>query len=160
MSKVNESNNYGFETIALHEGYESEKSTRARAVPIYQTTSYEFENCDEARDLFSLAKEGNIYTRLNNPTTSVLEKRVSALEGGIGAVAFSSGSAAITAALLTILKNGDHIVSSSSLYGGTYNLLKVFFKSFIISSVSSNPIESLIRSSVTPEDIFSSNDNC
>lgn len=114
-----------FETTALHNGYVVEQTTGARAVPIYQTTSYVFRDTDHAANLFNLSEKGHIYTRLNNPTNDVLEQRISALEGGIGGLAFASGMGAITAALLTILKQGDHIVSSSSLYGGTYNLLKV-----------------------------------
>ncbi len=116
---------YKFQTRALHEGHKVDETT-SRATPIYQTTSYVFKNTDHAAALFSLAESGNIYTRLMNPTTDILEKRVASLEGGVAAVAFASGSAAVTAALQTILRAGDHIVASSSLYGGTYNLLNVF----------------------------------
>src|SRR5690606_18618728 len=94
-------------------------------VPIYQTTSYVFNNSDHAANLFSLKELGFIYTRLNNPTNQILQERLAAVEGGIGAVVFASGTAAISTGLLTLLKAGDHIVASSSLYGGTYNLLKV-----------------------------------
>lgn len=112
----------GFETLALHAGQEPDPATNARAVPIYQTTSYVFNDSDHAADLFGLRQSGNIYTRIMNPTTDVFEKRVAALEGGVGALAFSSGSAAITFAILNIAGAGDHVVSANSLYGGTYNL--------------------------------------
>jgi len=110
------------ESIALHEGYQSEETTKAAAVPIYQTTSYTFDNTQHGADLFNLAVPGNIYTRIMNPTTDVLEKRVAAMEGGIGALAVSSGMAAITYAIQCITEVGDNIVSTSQLYGGTYNL--------------------------------------
>ena len=112
----------GFETLALHGGQEPDPSTNARAVPIYQTTSYMFDDADHAADLFGLREFGNIYTRIMNPTTDVFEKRVAALEGGVGALAFSSGSSAVTFSILNIAGSGDHIVSANSLYGGTYNL--------------------------------------
>jgi O-acetylhomoserine (thiol)-lyase len=112
----------GFETLALHGGQEPDPTTNARAVPIYQTTSYVFDDADHAADLFALKQFGNIYTRIMNPTTDVFEKRVAALEGGVGALAFSSGSAAVTFSILNIAGAGDHIVSAGSLYGGTYNL--------------------------------------
>jgi len=112
----------GFETIALHGGQEPDPTTNARAVPIYQTTSYVFNDADHAANLFGLREFGNIYTRIMNPTTDVFEKRVAALEGGVGALAFSSGSAAVTFSILNIAGAGDHIVSANSLYGGTYNL--------------------------------------
>ncbi len=112
----------GFETIALHGGQVPDPTTNARAVPIYQTTSYVFNDADHAADLFGLREFGNIYTRIMNPTTDVFEKRVAALEGGVGALAFSSGSAAVTFSILNIAGSGDHIVSANSLYGGTYNL--------------------------------------
>lgn len=114
-----------FSTNALHAGHEVAANGGTRAVPIYQTTSYVFKDSDQAADLFSLAEPGFIYTRLNNPTNDVLEQRLAVLEGGIGAVVTASGTAAISTALLTLLKAGDHIVASSSLYGGTYNLLSV-----------------------------------
>ena len=112
----------GFETLALHGGQEPDPTTNARAVPIYQTTSYVFDDADHAADLFGLREFGNIYTRIMNPTNDVFEKRVAALEGGVGALAFSSGSAAVTFSILNIAGAGDHIVSANSLYGGTYNL--------------------------------------
>ncbi len=110
------------ESIALHEGYKSEATTKAAAVPIYQTTSYTFDDTQHGADLFNLAVPGNIYTRIMNPTTDVLEKRVAAMEGGIAALAVSSGMAAITYAIQCITQVGDNIVSTSQLYGGTYNL--------------------------------------
>ena len=114
-----------FATNALHAGHDFKANGGTRAVPIYQTTSYVFNNSDHAANLFSLKELGFIYTRLNNPTNQILQERLAALEGGIGAVVFASGTAAISTGLLTLLKAGDHIVASSSLYGGTYNLLKV-----------------------------------
>lgn len=114
-----------FSTNALHAGHDVTKNAGTRAVPIYQTTSYVFNNSDHAANLFGLAEAGFIYTRLNNPTNDILEQRLAKLEGGIGAVVTASGTAAISTALLTLLKAGDHIVASNSLYGGTYNLLNV-----------------------------------
>ena len=113
---------YGFDTLALHAGQEVDAATTARAVPIYQSTSYVFHDTDHAANLFSLAEQGNIYTRIMNPTTDVFEKRVAALEGGVGALATASGQAAETLAILNIAGAGDEIVSSAGLYGGTYNL--------------------------------------
>lgn len=114
-----------FSTNALHAGYDVTQNGGTRAVPIYQSTAYVFNDSDHAANLFSLAETGNIYTRINNPTTDVLEQRLATLEGGIAAVATASGASAIATTLLTLLKAGDHIVASNSLYGGTYNLLKV-----------------------------------
>lgn len=113
-----------FSTAALHAGHDVTTNGGTRAVPIYQSTSYVFNNSDHAADLFSLAEPGFIYTRINNPTNDILEQRLAAIEGGIAAVVTASGTAAINTALLTLLKAGDHIVASNSLYGGTYNLLK------------------------------------
>lgn len=113
-----------FSTKALHAGHDVTQNSGTRAVPIYQTTSYVFNNSDHAAALFSLAEPGFIYTRINNPTLDILEQRLAALEGGIAAVVTASGTAATNTALLTLLKAGDHIVSSNSLYGGTYNLFK------------------------------------
>ena len=110
------------ETIAVHGGYTPDPTTKSVAVPIYQTSSYAFDSAQHGADLFDLKVQGNIYTRIMNPTTDVLEKRVAELEGGIGALALASGSAAVTYALMTIAEHGDNIVSSSTLYGGTYNL--------------------------------------
>lgn len=114
-----------FATNALHAGHDVTQNGGTRAVPIYQTTSYVFNDSEHAANLFSLKELGFIYTRLNNPTNQILQDRLAALEGGIGAVVFASGTAAISTGLLTLLKAGDHIVASSSLYGGTYNLLNV-----------------------------------
>jgi len=113
-----------FDSLAVHAGQAPDSATTARAVPIYQTTSYVFHDADHAANLFGLKEFGNIYTRLMNPTTDVFEKRVTALEGGIGGLAAASGQAAETLALLNILRAGDHIVSSASLYGGTWNLFR------------------------------------
>ena len=114
-----------FSTQALHAGHNTKNTSGTRAVPIYQTTSYVFNNTEHAANLFSLAEPGFIYTRLNNPTNDILEQRLAALDGGIGAAVFASGTSAIATALLTLLKAGDHVVASSTLYGGTYNLLNV-----------------------------------
>jgi O-acetylhomoserine (thiol)-lyase len=114
-----------FATNALHAGHDVTKNGGTRAVPIYQTTSYVFDSSEHAAKLFGLAEDGFIYTRLNNPTNDILERRLAELEGGIGAVVTASGTAAISTTLLVLLKAGDHIVASNSLYGGTYNLLKV-----------------------------------
>ena len=110
------------ETIAVHGGYSPDPTTRAVAVPIYQTVAYAFDNTQHGADLFDLKVQGNIYSRIMNPTNDVLEKRVAALEGGIAALALASGQAAITYAIQTIAEAGDNIVSASTLYGGTYNL--------------------------------------
>lgn len=114
--------NLRFDSLAVHAGQEPDPSTGSRAVPIYQTTSYNFRDSDHAAALFGLQEAGNIYTRIMNPTTDVLEKRINALEGGVGALAFASGHAAISAAIFNIAGAGDEIVSSTSLYGGTYNM--------------------------------------
>ena len=122
------SNNLRFETLQLHAGQEIDPTTRARAVPIYQTTSYGFENSEHAANLFGLKQFGNIYTRIMNPTTDVFEKRMAALEGGVAALATGSGQASQFLALNNILQAGDNFVSTSFLYGGTYNQFKVSFK--------------------------------
>lgn len=114
----------GFATLALHGGQQPDPTTGARAVPIYQTTSYVFHDTDHAQRLFALEEPGNIYTRIMNPTTDVLEQRIALLEGGVGALAVASGQAAETLALLTLAEQGDNIVSATSLYGGTYNLFR------------------------------------
>jgi len=113
---------YRFATLAVHGGQQPDPTTKSRAVPIYQTSSYVFDDADHAARLFALQEFGNIYTRIMNPTTDVLEKRVAALEGGMGALALASGQAAETLTLLTLAKAGEEIVSTTSLYGGTYNL--------------------------------------
>ncbi|MET0551290.1 MAG: O-acetylhomoserine aminocarboxypropyltransferase/cysteine synthase family protein [Xanthomonas sp.] len=114
--------NWKLETIAVHGGYRPDPTTRAVAVPIYQTVAYAFDDTQHGADLFDLKVQGNIYSRIMNPTTDVLEQRIAALEGGIGALAVASGQAAVTYAIQTIAEAGDNIVSSSALYGGTYNL--------------------------------------
>src|SRR5215210_5231762 len=111
----------GFATLQLHAGYSPDPTTGSRAVPLYQTTSYQFKSTEHAANLFALRELGNIYTRIMNPTTDVLEQRVASLEGGVAAVAASSGHAAQTMAIMTLCSAGDHIVSSSRLYGGTFN---------------------------------------
>ncbi|CAN5901077.1 O-acetylhomoserine aminocarboxypropyltransferase/cysteine synthase [soil metagenome] len=122
MDATDQQHEYGFDTRALHGGQEPDPTTTARAVPIYQSTSYVFHDTDHAANLFSLSEEGNIYTRIMNPTTDVFEKRAALLEGGVGALATASGQAAETLAILNVAGAGDEIVSSAGLYGGTYNL--------------------------------------
>ena len=119
-----DSASWQFETKQIHSGAAPDPTTKARATPIYQTTSYVFDSADHAKNLFALAEFGNIYTRIQNPTQAVVEERVAALEGGTGALLLASGQAASTASILNIAQAGDHIVSSSSIYGGTYNLFK------------------------------------
>ncbi|WP_028401448.1 homocysteine synthase [Ectobacillus panaciterrae] len=119
---------WGIETLSIHGGQEPDPTTGSRAVPIYQTTSYVFRDTEHAANLFSLAESGNIYTRIMNPTQDVFEQRVALLEGGVGALATSSGQAAITLSILNIAGSGDEIVSSTNLYGGTYNLFAVTLK--------------------------------
>lgn len=131
-----------FNTIALHGGQEVDSATHSRALPIYQTSSYVFDSTEHASNLFGLKEAGNIYTRLGNPTTDVLEKRVAQLEGGVGALAVASGAAAIMYAVLTIAKTGDEIVSSTALYGGTHNFFAHTLERFGIKTVfveSENP---------------------
>ena len=131
-----------FNTIALHGGQEIDSVTHARALPIYQTTAYLFDSTENASDIFALKQEGNVYTRIGNPTTEVLEKRVAMLEGGIGALATSSGMAATMCAVLNITKQGDEIISSSALYGGTHTLFSDTLSRFGIKTLfinSNNP---------------------
>ncbi|MCL4498650.1 MAG: homocysteine synthase [Chloroflexi bacterium] len=130
---------YGFETLALHGGQEPDPATNSRAVPIYQTTSYVFDDPDHAANLFGLKEFGNIYTRIMNPTTDVFEKRMALLEGGVGALATASGQSAITLALLNLAGSGDEIVAAYSLYGGTYTLFAHTFKKFGIKVVFVDP---------------------
>ncbi|SET75503.1 O-acetylhomoserine aminocarboxypropyltransferase/cysteine synthase family protein [Stigmatella erecta] len=141
-----------FETLALHAGYEPDPTTGSRAVPIYQTTSYRFRNAEHAANLFALKEPGNIYTRITNPTTDVFEKRIAALEGGVGALAVASGQAAETLALVNILKAGDEFVSATSLYGGTYNLFKVTLPRFGITArfVDANRLDT-VRAAIGPK---------
>ena len=115
---------FKFETLQLHAGQVVDATTKSRAVPIYQTTSFVFEDTQEGAELFALQKAGNIYTRITNPTTSTFEERIAALEGGVGALATASGMAAITYTILALAHAGDHVVAASTIYGGTFNLLK------------------------------------
>ncbi len=139
------------ETLVLHGGQEPDPTTGSRAVPIYQTTSYQFKDTDHAAALFGLTQFGNIYTRLMNPTTDVLEKRIALLDGGIGALAVASGQSAITLALLNIARAGDEIVSADNLYGGTYTLFHYTFPRFGIkvNFVKSNDLKAL-EAAITP----------
>src|SRR3979409_519155 len=121
---------FGFETLCLHAGQIPDPATGARAAPIYQTTSYVFDSAEHAASLFNLQTFGNVYTRLSNPTTAGFEERMAAIGAGRAAVATASGQAAEMVALLNILENGDHVVSSSKLYGGTYTMLTVNFAKF------------------------------
>jgi len=130
---------YKFETLQLHAGQRVDPTTKSRAVPIYQTTSYVFDNAQSAENLFGLKESGNIYTRIMNPTTDVFEQRVAALEGGIGALATSSGSSAITYSIINIAGAGDEIVAAATLYGGTYNLLNTTLPKFGIKTTFVNP---------------------
>lgn len=150
MSKID--SKLKIETLALHGGQEPDPTTGSRAVPIYQTTSYQFKNSEHAANLFGLKEFGNIYTRLMNPTTDVLEKRVALLDGGVGALAVSSGQSAITLALLNIAQAGDEIVSADNLYGGTYNLFHYTFPRLgvKVKFVKSNDLDA-IQKAITPK---------
>jgi O-acetylhomoserine (thiol)-lyase len=130
---------FGIETLALHAGQIPDPATGARAAPLYQTTSYVFDSADHAASLFNLQTFGNVYTRLSNPTTAVLEERVAALEGGRAAVATATGQAAEMTAILTLCESGDHIVSAATLYGGTYTLLEVNLRKLGIDTTFVNP---------------------
>ena len=129
---------FSFETLQLHAG-QTVGDTKSRAVPIYQTTSYVFDDTEDAADVFALRKAGNIYTRITNPTSSVFEERINALEGGVGALAVASGMAAITYVFLTLAHAGDHIVSSKTVYGGTYNLFKLTLPRYGINTTFVDP---------------------
>jgi O-acetylhomoserine (thiol)-lyase len=129
----------GFDTLSLHAGQRPDPATGARAVPIYETTSYVFADADQAAALFNLERSGHLYTRISNPTTAVLEEHVAALEGGVGAVCTASGMAALQLAIATLLGAGDHIVASSSLYGGTVNLLPQTLPRFGVRTTFVNP---------------------
>ena len=141
------SNNFRFETLQLHAGQEIDPATRSRAVPIYQTTSYAFENSEHAANLFGLKQFGNIYTRIMNPTTDVFEKRMAALEGGVSALATASGQAAQFLALTNIMQAGDNFITTSFLYGGTHNQFKVSFKRLGIEARFANgdDVESFVK---------------
>jgi O-acetylhomoserine (thiol)-lyase len=128
-----------FDTLQVHAGQKPDSATNSRAVPIYQTSSYVFDNADHAANLFNLRESGNIYTRIMNPTTSVFEERIAALEDGVGALAVASGSAAITYAILNIAGAGDEIVSAATLYGGTYNLFSATLPKLGITTIFVDP---------------------
>jgi O-acetylhomoserine (thiol)-lyase len=150
MSKIDQQ--LKIETLALHGGQEPDPTTGSRAVPIYQTTSYQFKNTEHAANLFGLKEFGNIYTRLMNPTTDVLEKRIALLDGGVGALAAASGQSAITLALLNIAQAGDEIISADNLYGGTYNLYHYTFPrlGIKVNFVKSNDLDALEKA-ITPK---------
>jgi O-acetylhomoserine (thiol)-lyase len=150
MSKID--SQLKIETLALHGGQEADPTTGSRAVPIYQTTSYQFKDTDQAAALFGLTEFGNIYTRLMNPTTDVLEKRIALIDGGIGALAAASGQSAITLALLNIAQVEDEIVAADNLYGGTYNLFHYTFKrmGIKVNFVKSNDLQAL-AAAITPK---------
>lgn len=143
MSKINRKDrNLKFETLQLHVGQENpDSATGARAVPIYQTTSYVFDNCDHAEARFNLSNAGNIYGRLTNPTQDVLEQRIAALEGGVAALAVASGAAAISYALQNLAQNGDHIVAAENIYGGSYNLLAHTLPQYGITATFVDPLD-------------------
>ena len=144
--------NLKIETLALHGGQEADPTTGSRAVPIYQTSSYQFKDTDHAADLFALKEFGNIYTRIMNPTTDVLEKRMALLDGGVGALATASGQAAVSLALFNIARAGDEIVSADNLYGGTYNLFHYTFPrmGIEVKFVPSNDLRA-VRKAITPK---------
>jgi len=150
MSKID--SRLKVETLALHGGQSADAATGARAVPIYQTTSYQFKSTEHAANLFGLREFGNIYTRLMNPTTDVLEQRISLMEGGVGALGLASGQAAITLALLNITQAGDEIVSADNLYGGTYNLFHYTFAriGIKVNFVRSNDLDAFEKA-ITPK---------
>jgi O-acetylhomoserine (thiol)-lyase len=141
----------GFETLALHAGQTPDSATNSRAVPLYQTTSYVFNDPDHAARLFGLQEEGNIYTRIMNPTTDVFEQRLAALEGGVASLAFASGQAAETAAILNIARAGDEIVSTTSLYGGTYSLFQYTLPKMGINVIFCEPSAEAVAAAITPK---------
>ena len=132
---------YKFNTLSLHAGQETDPLTGSRAVPIHQTTSYLFKDTDHASSLYNLEQPGHIYTRISNPTISVLEERMAALEGGVGAIATSSGMAAFFLAVATLMGQGSHIVASNSIYGGTHNILSYTLPRFGINTSFVNPYD-------------------
>jgi O-acetylhomoserine (thiol)-lyase len=150
MSKID--TKLKIETLALHGGQDADPATGSRAVPIYQTTSYQFKDTEHAANLFGLKEPGNIYTRMMNPTTDVFEKRMALLDGGVGALAVASGQSAITLALLNIAQAGDEIVSADNLYGGTYNLLHYTFSrlGITVKFVKSNDLDAF-QMAITPK---------
>src|SRR5437899_10536281 len=127
MPEIDGDHVFGFDTLSVHAGQRPDPTTGARAVPIYQTTSFVFDDSDHAAQLFALQRFGNIYTRIMNPTTAVFEERVASLEGGIGALGVASGQSAQFLALTSLMESGDHMVSATTLYGGTYTQFDVTF---------------------------------
>lgn len=143
---------FGFNTRSLHAGYSPDATTHARAVPIYQTTSFSFDNTDHAANLFALKEFGNIYSRIMNPTTDVLEQRVAALEGGVAALATSSGQASQLLAITNICEAGDDVVAASTLYGGTYTQFDVTFRKMGINVIFVDPDDpENFRKAITPK---------
>ena len=141
-----------FDTLSLHAGQQPDPTTGARAVPIYQTTSYMFDDTDHAASLYNLERPGHIYSRLSNPTVAVLEERVAALEGGVGAVATASGMAALFLAVATLMDQGSHIVASGALYGGSHNLFTYTLPRFGITTTFVNPRDpEAFRKAIKPE---------
>src|SRR5271169_4740455 len=128
-----------FDTLSLHAGQRPDPTTGARAVPIYQTTSYVFEDADHAAALFNMERAGHVYSRISNPTVAVLEERMAALEGGVGAIATASGQAALHLAIATLMDAGSHVVASAALYGGSHNLLGYTLKRFGIETTFVQP---------------------
>lgn len=149
---MSEEHKFGFETMLLHAGQQPDPTTGSRAVPIYQTTSYVFEDTDDAAALFALQKFGNIYTRIMNPTNGVLEERIAALEGGIGGLAVASGQAAQAMTIMSLMENGDDLISASTLYGGTYTQFDITFRKFGINTIFVDPSDpENFRRAITPK---------
>ena len=141
-----------FDTLSLHAGQEPDPTTGSRAVPIYQTTSYSFVDTEQAAGLFNLEQPGHIYSRISNPTVAVLEERIAALEGGVGAVCTASGMAAFHLAAATIMSAGNHVVASRNIYGGTHNMLNLTMPRFGITTTFVDPRDPKAwRSAITPE---------
>src|SRR5579863_8008989 len=142
----------GFDTLALHAGAAPDPSTGARATPIYLTSAYVFKDTDHAASLFNMERGGHVYTRISNPTNAVLEERVAALEGGVGAIATASGQAALHLAIATLMGAGSHIVASGALYGGSHNLLDYTLRRFGIATTFVNVRDhAAIRNAIRPE---------
>lgn len=149
---MSEERKFGFNTRALHEGFNPDDAMKARAVPIYQTTSFVFDDSQDAAELFALQKFGNIYSRIMNPTMDVLEKRVASLENGVGALAMSSGQAAQFVAISSLMQSGDHMISSATLYGGTYTQFDVSFRRFGFNTTFVEPDDpENFRKAITPK---------
>ena len=135
MPEIDSDHIFGFDTLSIHAGQRPDPTTGARAVPIYQTTSFVFDDTDHAAHLFALQRFGNIYTRIMNPTTAAFEERIASLEGGTGAVATASGMAAQMATMMTLLRPGDDLISSSSLYGGTHTQFDLTLRTWCINTI-------------------------